>query len=97
MGADEMIIVVLLLQIVAIVGAYFFAWLSDKKGNGFAISFTLIIWVAICVFGYFLEDKIAFYTLASFLGFVMGGVQSMSRSTYSKLIPSSANRYCFVF
>jgi len=90
MGADEMIIVVLLLQIVAIVGAYFFAWLSDKKGNGFAISFTLIIWVAICVFGYFLEDKIAFYTLASFLGFVMGGVQSMSRSTYSKLIPSSA-------
>ncbi|MGB5243402.1 MAG: MFS transporter [Lutimonas sp.] len=90
MGADEMIYIVLILQIVAVVGAYFCAWLSKHKGNGFAISFTLVIWVVICISGYFLIDKITFYTLAGFLGFVMGGIQSLSRSTYSKLIPKNS-------
>jgi UMF1 family MFS transporter len=90
MGADEMIIVVLIIQVIAIGGAFFFAFLSNKKGNGFAISTTLIIWIVICVSGYFLKDKITFYSLAAFLGFVMGGIQSISRSTYSKLIPAEA-------
>ncbi len=87
MSADEMIIVVLLLQIVAIGGAYFFAWISKLRGNGFAISTILIIWIFICITGYFLKEKMSFYGLASMLGFVMGGIQSISRSTYSKLIP----------
>lgn len=87
MSADEMIIVVLIVQLVAIVGAYFFAWISKLRGNGFAISLTLIIWIFICITGYFLKDKVTFYGLAAMLGFVMGGIQSISRSTYSKLIP----------
>lgn len=91
MGGDELIKVVLILQIVAIGGAYFFAWLSKLRGNGFAISTTLIIWAAICIAGYFMQDKISFYSLAGFLGFVMGGVQSISRSTYSKLIPEETH------
>jgi UMF1 family MFS transporter len=91
LGSDEMIMVVLIIQIIAIGGAYFFAFLSKLKGNGFAISTTLIIWIFICISGYFLKDKISFYGLAAFLGFVMGGVQSISRSTYSKLIPSDTN------
>jgi UMF1 family MFS transporter len=91
MGADEMIIVVLILQIVAIGGAYFFAWLSKLRGNGFAIGTTLVIWAVICIAGYFMQDKVSFYGLAGFLGFVMGGVQSISRSTYSKLIPKETN------
>ena len=90
MGADEMIYIVLILQILAIGGAFFFAWLSKLKGNGFAISSTLLIWIFICISGYFMQDKLSFYSLAAFLGFVMGGIQSMSRSTYSKLIPSEA-------
>lgn len=90
MGADEMIYIVLILQILAIGGAYFFAWLSKLKGNGFAISTTLMIWTFICISGYFMQDKISFYSLAAFLGFVMGGIQSISRSTYSKLIPVKA-------
>ena len=88
MEANEMIYVVLILQILAIGGAYFFAWLSNLKGNGFAISTTLIVWIVICITGYFLENRVSFYSLAAFLGFVMGGIQSISRSTYSKLIPS---------
>jgi len=91
LGADEMIIVVLIIQVIAIGGAYFFAFLSKLKGNGFAISTTLIIWIFICISGYFLKDKISFYGLAAFLGFVMGGIQSISRSTYSKLIPSGTH------
>ncbi len=84
---NEMIIVVLILQILAIAGAYFFALISKFKGNGFAIGTTLIIWIIVCVAGYFLKEKASFYSLAGLLGFVMGGVQSISRSTYSKLIP----------
>jgi len=87
MEGNEMIIVVLILQIVAIGGAYLFALISKYKGNGFAIGTTLIIWIFICITGYFLHDKTAFYGLAGLLGFVMGGIQSISRSTYSKLIP----------
>ena len=84
---SEMIIVVLILQIVAIVGAFFFAWLSSKRGNKFSIGTTLIIWIGICLLAYFLTNKMSFYTLAALLGFVMGGIQAVSRSTYSKLIP----------
>ena len=47
----------------------------------------LVIWVIICVSGYFLKEKMTFYILAGMLGVVMGGIQSISRSTYSKLIP----------
>lgn len=85
--ADEMIYVVLLLQVLAIGGAYFFALVSSRLGNGFAISTALLVWIFICIIGYFLQDKISFYGLACLLGFVMGGIQSISRSTYSKLIP----------
>lgn len=91
MTADEMIFVVLILQMVAIAGAYFFALISKFRGNGFAIGTTLIIWIFICISGYFLQEKITFYGLAGLLGFVMGGVQSISRSTYSKLIPEGTN------
>ncbi len=87
MGADEMIYVVLTLQILAVAGAFFFAWVSNRKGNGFAIGITLIVWIFICIVGYFLKDKFSFYGLAAFLGFVMGGIQSISRATYAKLIP----------
>ncbi|EMR03063.1 MFS transporter [Cesiribacter andamanensis] len=86
-SGDEMILVVLILQVLAIAGALFFAWTSGRRGNGFAISSTLLIWMGICVLGYLLQDKLSFYGLAGLLGFVMGGIQAVSRSTYSKLIP----------
>jgi UMF1 family MFS transporter len=88
MQADEMIFVVLILQVLAIGGAFLFAWISTLRGNKFAIGLALTIWILICITGYFLKDKVTFYYLAAFLGFVMGGTQSLSRSTYSKLIPS---------
>ncbi|MCB9287951.1 MAG: MFS transporter [Lewinellaceae bacterium] len=86
-GTAELIGVVLILQLVAIVGAVSFARLSEWKGNKLALLTMLIIWVAICLVGYFVQAKWQFYAIAAAVGLVMGGIQSLSRSTYSKLIP----------
>ena len=83
----ELILVVLLLQVVAILGAYAAALLSEWKGNKLAIITLLLIWISICLAGYFVQEKNQFYIIASAVGLVMGGIQSLSRSTYSKLIP----------
>ncbi len=83
----ELIIVVLVLQIVAIGGAWLFAKLSARIGNINTLVCALVIWTAICLLAYFVTDKPAFYAIAALVGLVMGGIQSMSRSTYSKLIP----------
>ncbi|MCB9035979.1 MAG: MFS transporter [Lewinellaceae bacterium] len=83
----ELIGVVLILQLVAIVGATSFARLSEWKGNKVALVTILLIWVAICLVGYFVQAKVQFYGIAASVGLVMGGIQSLSRSTYSKLIP----------
>jgi UMF1 family MFS transporter len=85
---QELIIVVLILQVVAIGGAYLAANVSKRYGNKTGIYFQLIIWTTICLAGYFVEGKTAFYTVAGAVGLVMGGIQSLSRSTYAKLIPS---------
>lgn len=85
-STSELIIVILVLQLVAIAGAYFFAFWSRKWGNKSSIIAMLIIWICICLGGYYLESKSQFYLLAVFVGLVMGGIQSQSRSTYSKLL-----------
>lgn len=83
----ELITVILILQVVAIGGAYLFAKISDKKGNIYSLIAMLIIWTAICLFAYFVTESWQFYSLAAGVGLVMGGIQSLSRSTYSKLLP----------
>ncbi len=87
MESSELIIVILIIQLVAIGGAYLFAGISGKYGNKTSIMSAAIVWMLICVIGYLVGDKIVFYGLAGLLGLVMGGIQSISRSTYSKLIP----------
>ncbi|MBI5917634.1 MAG: MFS transporter [Bacteroidetes bacterium] len=87
MAADELIIVILLLQILALVGAWLFAKLSDAVGNKLGLVVMLILWTVVCGFGYIVEGKTQFYFMAAAVGLVMGGVQSQSRATYSKLLP----------
>ncbi|TAH18031.1 MAG: MFS transporter [Cytophagales bacterium] len=91
MESSELIGVVLLLQIVAIVGAFITAQISERKGNQFALMLLLFIWISICIGGYFVGSKTQFYLLAALLGAVMGGVQSLSRATYAKLLPESSD------
>ena len=83
----ELILLVLILQLVAIGGAYIFSLLGNRKGNKFSIMVMICIWIFICIAAYFTYDKLFFYVLASFVGLVMGGIQSLSRASYSMLIP----------
>ncbi|MBK7409393.1 MAG: MFS transporter [Saprospirales bacterium] len=86
-GTSQLIIIILLLQLVAIIGAFLFARVSEMKGNKFALITMLLIWVCICILAYHVENATQFYFIATAVGTVMGGIQSLSRSTYSKLLP----------
>ena len=86
-----MIASILAIQLIAIPGAMFFARLSKKLGNINALVTVLCIWVCICISAYVLTIPLHFYILASVVGFVMGGVQSLSRSTYSKFLPDTVD------
>ncbi len=85
--AQKLIYLVLILQIVAIGGAWASAKLSGKKGNKFSIMVMLVIWTVVCITGYYVQTGLDFYLLAAGVGVVMGGIQSLSRATYAKLLP----------
>ena len=95
MGTSELITTILLIQIIAIPGAIFIAKLSDKIGNIKALCWVIVAWILFCLMGYFVNSAMHFYILAAFIGFVMGGIQSLSRSTYSKMIPAAKDTTSF--
>ena len=88
LNQSQLIMTTLLIQMVGIMGAYGFAYLSEKKGNKFALIVMVIVWTAICVTGYFIHTPTEFYILAAAVGVVMGAIH-LSRSTYAKLIPEN--------
>ena len=83
----QLILTVLVIQLVAIGGAYGFADLSRRIGNLKALLIAVTVWIGICIGAYFVTSANGFYVLAAVVGSVMGGVQSLSRSTYSKFLP----------
>jgi UMF1 family MFS transporter len=85
----QLIITILLLQVVAILGAWLFAKLSERIGNTRALSWSVFIWMLICIAGYYVQAGWSFFALASVIGLTMGAIQSLSRSTYSKIIPEN--------
>ena len=97
MEGGELILTVLIIQMVAIIGSYLFARLSDQKGNRFSLVAMVIIWVFICLAAYLVTQKYEFYVLASVVGMVMGGIQALSRATYSKLIPTKTTDHASYF
>lgn len=82
-----LIISILLIQLIAIVGANYTAKLSAKIGNIKTLIIIIFAWIAICAYAFFVYSPMQFYITAACVGLVMGGIQSLSRSTYSKLIP----------
>jgi len=100
-GSDELklkssvlIMSILVIQLVAIGGAYLFAYVSKLRGNIFSLSFMICLWLICCVSVFFVnkndphvEQK--FEAVAFLVGMVMGGIQSLSRATYSKLLPET--------
>lgn len=91
----KLIITAVIIQLVAIVGAILMSKLSEKYGNVKVLLFTVLLWIAVCVAGYFIQTELHFYILASLVGLVMGGIQSLSRSTYSKLMPETKDTASF--
>lgn len=95
MDTPDLIITILLIQIVAIGGAMLMARLSNRFGNLKVLLFTVLMWIGICIAAYFTYNSIQFYLLAVAVGLVMGGIQSISRSTYSKLMPETHDTTSF--
>ena len=101
-GANELkldssilIVTILVIQFVAIGGAYLFSLISKRKGNIQALMYSIIIWVFVCIAAWFCDKRFGvneqnmFIGIAAVVGLVMGGIQSLSRSTYSKLLPDT--------
>ena len=84
-----LIISILLIQLVAVLGAILTSKLSAKIGNIKALVYINIVWIVICAWAYFVYTPVQFYITAAFVGLVMGGIQSLSRSTYAKFLPET--------
>ena len=86
-----LILSMLIIQLIAIFGAWLTARVSEKIGNIRTLIILNLIWFILCLVAYFVKYPIEFYIIAGFVGMVMGGTQALSRSTYSKLIPDTEN------
>lgn len=83
---SQLILTVLILQVVAILGAILFAHVSRAYGNKISLMTMVVIWICICAGAYFVAQKLEFFFLAAMVGLVLGGIQSLSRSTYAKFL-----------
>lgn len=93
---SSLIISILIIQFVGMAGSYFFSWLSRKTGNIRALMAAVLIWIFVCVYTYLVVTLPSeFYVVAFLVGFVMGGIQALSRSTYSKLLPETEDHASF--
>ncbi len=93
--STKLIITVVIIQLVAIAGAYLMSKLSGKYGNLQVLTGIVIFWIGVCIGGYYMQTEYHFYILATAVGLVMGGIQALSRSTYSKLMPVTKDTASF--
>ena len=80
---------ILIIQLIAVLGAFLTSRASAKFGNIKTLVFINLIWMALCFYAYFMQTPVQFYIAAACVGFVMGGIQSLARSTYSKFLPET--------
>ncbi len=91
MERSALITTILIIQFVAIAGAYIFSYVSTKIGNIRTLQIATFVWIWVCVIAYFVQTATQFYVIAFLVGLVMGGIQAMSRSTYSKMLPETVD------
>jgi len=82
-----LIVSILLIQLIAVPGAYVMSYLSKKIGNIKALIVVNAFWAVLCASAIFINTPTEYFVMAAVVGFVMGGIQSLSRSTYSKFLP----------
>lgn len=94
---ETLIIAILIIQLIAIPGAIFISWLSSRIGNLKTLMVLVVLWIIICILAYYLPvgGVVEFCSLGAGVGFLMGGIQSLSRSTYSKLMPPTRDTASF--
>jgi UMF1 family MFS transporter len=97
LSAGKLIFTVLIIQIVAILGSFLFAKISEQKGNKYSLASMLFIWIGVSLAAYLVQTEYQFYGLAFAVGLIMGGIQSLSRATYSKLMPSNTSDHASYF
>ena len=97
LGLNESVLIptILMIQLVGMFGAWFFARLSGKIGNLKALIISVIVWIIICVYAFTIKGTAGFIIAAVFIGIVMGGSQSLARSTYSKMLPETTDHTSF--
>jgi UMF1 family MFS transporter len=91
----KLIITIMIIQLVAIPGALLISRLSAKVGNIKTIMLLVSVWVLVCASAYFIQTDIQFYILGVIVGLIMGGIQSLSRSTYANLMPQTKDTTSF--
>ena len=94
---DNLIIAILLIQLIAIPGAFVISWLSSKIGNLKTLMTLVVLWIILCIAAFYLPRGgiYEFYAMGAAVGFIMGGIQSLSRSTHAKLIPETRDTVSF--
>lgn len=97
LAKDKLIATILIIQLVGAVGAWLFARISRSRGNKFALTVMILIWIMVCISAYFITTELEFYGLATVVGLIMGGIQSLSRATYAKLIPETTTDHASYF
>ncbi len=90
-----LIVSILVIQVVAILGATVTARASKVFGNIKTLIVVNVFWILLCVYAYFLQTPTDFYIAAGLVGIVMGGIQALSRSTYSKFLPDTTDTTSF--
>lgn len=94
---DGLIATLLIIQLIAIPGSYLASYLSGKFGNSIALRIEVLVWFMVPLAAYFTTTPEQFYVIAAFVGLVMGGIQSLSRSTFAKLIPDDVSHTASYF
>lgn len=84
---ERLILSILLIQLVGAGGSWLFARVSQRLGNKSTLGIMIILWIVICLAAYLIQTELQFYLLAVMVGLIMGGIQSLGRATYAKLIP----------
>jgi len=97
MESSMLILTVLIIQLVAIAGAFLFAAISKRKGNVFSLMTMICIWILVCIAAFFVQNDLQFFALAFVVGMIMGGIQALSRATFSKLIPAETEDHASFF
>jgi len=100
MESTKLIATILIIQFLGIAGANLFAWIARKYGNLLSLKISIFIWAIICLLAYVLDNEdpyveYKFYFIGGLVGLVMGGIQSVSRSTFSKLLPETQSTASF--